>query len=305
MVVVFGECMGELSGKGGERRLGVGGDTFNTAVYLARLGLPVAYATTLGERDPISELIVSSLQHEGIDTSLVQRVPGRLPGLYLIETAPDGERRFFYWRERAPIRDFSRDAAGALLSAVVCSRCFYFSGITLAVIGDEGRRVLLGGLETARRRGVQIAFDTNFRPVLWPDRAVAVCAIDAAAALSTHVSCSAEDIESLFGSEAERIVSGWIEGGAEVVLRTQELVSRVYARAGRCSIPAAPALAVVDTTGAGDSYNAGYLASRLRGAPIEAAVGIAQALSARVVQHPGAIIPASEVKPIRQMLEAA
>lgn len=305
MIVVFGECMGELSGGGVERRLGVGGDTFNTALYMARLGLPVAYATSLGERDPISELIVSSLEHEGIDTSLIRRVPGRLPGLYFIETAPTGERRFSYWRDRAPIRDFSPDEAETLLDVVMQSDGFYFSGVTLAVVGEESRRTLLNGLRNARGSGIHIAFDTNYRPVLWPDRSAAMHAIDEAAALSTYVSSSSEDLDSLFQGEEERVISQWAEAGAEIVLRTRELVSRVHAREGCFAFPARPSTPVVDTTGAGDSYNAGYLASRLRGGTIERAVGIAQALAARVVRHPGAIIPASEVEPVRLMLGGA
>jgi 2-dehydro-3-deoxygluconokinase len=304
-MIVFGECMGELSGSGRDRRLGVGGDTFNTAVYLARLGVPLAYATVLGVRDPISDLIMSSLEEEGIDTALVQRVPGRLPGLYLIETACDGERRFHYWRDRSPVRDFTQGDVAALLEAVAGNRGFYFSGITLAVIADEARHALLRGLVAVRERGTLVAFDANFRPMLWPDRAVARRAVDAAAASSTLVSVSAEDMESLFGSDARQAVARWAAGGREVVVRKRDLVSEVCSGGQHLSLRACPSGTVVDTTGAGDGYNAGYLAARLRGVGVARAVAVAQALSARVVQHPGAIIPASEVHPIRQMLEAS
>ena len=92
--------------RGGDGRFGMacGGDTFNTAVYLARAGIDVAYATALGD-DPYSDGIVSMASAEGIKTDLMLRVPGRLPGLYMIETDNKGERRFRYWRGEAPARE--------------------------------------------------------------------------------------------------------------------------------------------------------------------------------------------------------
>ena len=104
-VVAIGEVMVELA-RGSDGRFGMacGGDTFNTAVYLARAGIDVSYATALGD-DPYSDGIVSMAAAEGIETDLMLRVPGRLPGLYLIETDPKGERRFRYWRGKAPARE--------------------------------------------------------------------------------------------------------------------------------------------------------------------------------------------------------
>src|SRR5438128_566638 len=104
-VICVGEVMIEMA-RGNDSRFGIacGGDTFNTAVYLARAGIEVSYATALGD-DPYSEGIVALATAEGVGTELIQRVPGRLPGLYLIETNPAGERRFYYWRDTAPARD--------------------------------------------------------------------------------------------------------------------------------------------------------------------------------------------------------
>src|SRR5881392_748067 len=100
-VVSVGEVMVEMArGNDGRFSLACGGDTFNTAVYLARSGVEVAYATALGD-DPYSEGIVSMATAEGIKTDLMLRVPGRLPGLYMIENDKKGERRFRYWRGEA------------------------------------------------------------------------------------------------------------------------------------------------------------------------------------------------------------
>src|SRR5690606_21743709 len=109
-VAAIGECMIELTeagggagGGGGEgtRRRGVGGDTLNTAVYMARLGaaagIAVDYVSALGD-DPFSDALVAAWEAEGIGTRLVARLPGRLPGLYAIRNEPNGERSFWYWR---------------------------------------------------------------------------------------------------------------------------------------------------------------------------------------------------------------
>ena len=96
-VVCFGECMLELQGQAfGDMRQSYGGDTLNTAVYLARCGsragLQVDYATALGD-DALSSGLLQRWHAEGLGTGLVRRLPGRLPGLYLIEVDARGERR--------------------------------------------------------------------------------------------------------------------------------------------------------------------------------------------------------------------
>src|SRR5436190_24138566 len=103
-LVVIGECMGELSLEGGQAAVGYAGDTFNTAIYLARLGLPVAYATAVGKGDPFSEGILALMAREGVRRELVVEVAGRLTGLYAIQRDARGERSFHYGREHRTVR---------------------------------------------------------------------------------------------------------------------------------------------------------------------------------------------------------
>ena len=103
----------------GSLRRGFGGDTLNTAVYLARLGVAVDYVTALGD-DGWSDEMVAAWAGEGIGTGLVQRVPGRLPGLYIIQTDAAGERRFLHWRESAAARLLFEVGDRAALEARGC-----------------------------------------------------------------------------------------------------------------------------------------------------------------------------------------
>ncbi|MDQ2696206.1 MAG: PfkB family carbohydrate kinase, partial [Pseudomonadota bacterium] len=127
-IVAIGECMLEFSRRpDGLFRLGFGGDTLNTAVYLARLGCKVDYLTALGD-DAHSDALLAAWRQEGVGVERVLRLPGRLPGLYLIETDASGDRRFTYWRNSSAARDLFAGAQGqAVADALAGDRLIYLS----------------------------------------------------------------------------------------------------------------------------------------------------------------------------------
>ncbi len=287
-VAAIGECMVELRElPDGTLRRSYGGDTLNTAVYLARLGVAVDYVTALGD-DGWSDEMVAAWQREGIGTARVHRLPGRLPGLYIIQTDARGERRFLYWRESAAARDLFAHLPAEGLDGY---DGLYLSGITLSIYDDASRATLFRALEAARARGGWVVFDTNYRPRGWPDPAVARSLFRRAFATASHILASIEDLDLLFGDagEAELLQHG---AAAEIALKRGELGSLVYAGGTVTPVAAPPAPTVVDTTAAGDSFAAAYLAARLAGAPPPRAARAGHRLAAVVVGYPGAIIPA-------------
>jgi 2-dehydro-3-deoxygluconokinase len=291
-VVALGECMVELSLAGGtSAHVGYAGDTFNTAVYLKRLGQSVSYATALGGDDPFSRGIVELMAAEGIDASLVARASDRVPGLYAIERDTAGERRFFYWRDQAPVRDvFKLADLSALRAALQAAELIYLSGVTLAVVGEAGRETLAGLLANAR--SVPVAFDPNYRARLWPGVEAARAAIEAIVPRCRYVSTSEPDLETLYDEPVEATSARWAALGAEVVARHEDRRVTVLGAGAPIELAAPPPVQAVDTTGAGDSFNAGYLAARLAGEDPVKAVAAGRRLAAVVVQHVGAIIPA-------------
>jgi hypothetical protein len=107
-VACVGECLIEFNGIpfSTSIRQTFGGDSLNTALYLARLAgeaIDVKYLTVLGT-DALSEGMLRSWEAEGIDTSTVLRDPSRLPGLYWIQVGERGERSFLYWRGESAAR---------------------------------------------------------------------------------------------------------------------------------------------------------------------------------------------------------
>lgn len=299
-VVSFGECMLELQGQAfGLMQQSFGGDTLNLAVYLARCGqgngLQVDYATALGD-DSLSDGLISRWQAEGLGTGLVRRLPGRLPGLYLIELDAGGERRFCYWRDRSAARDYFETAAGLTpleqhadeLDALV------FSGISLTILPPAGRQRLLEVARRVRERHGLVAFDNNFRPRLWPDAATARQAHADALAVASCALLTLDDEQLLWQQpDAARQLQHTLASAApELVVKRGAAPTLVRTAEGKLhEVPTEAVAHVVDTTAAGDAFAGAYLAGRLAGAPPEEAARMGNRLAARVIQHPGAILP--------------
>jgi 2-dehydro-3-deoxygluconokinase len=308
LIVSIGECMLELTGQtGAPARLGFGGDTFNTALYLARLKLAPCYLTGLGA-DPFSEEMLAAWRAEGVRTHLVTQLPGRLPGLYAIRTSPSGERSFFYWRSESAARAlFGSSACAAALEPAAEADLLYFSGISLSLFSAAGRALLHDVAARVRRRGGQVAFDPNYRPACWQSAGDARAAIAEIAPLVTIALPTLEDERSLWGDETAQAVGvRWRNFGArEQVVKLGAAGALAISAAGETFVPASTPRRIADTTGAGDAFDAGYLGMRLRGSSQLDAARFAHALASIVVEHPGAIAPAEATSAIGAAFQSA
>ncbi len=294
-VVCVGEVMVELA-RGPEGRFGLsyGGDTFNTAVYLARAGIPTAYATALGD-DPYSDELMALASAENVDSELILRVPGRMPGLYLIETDGKGERKFYYWRDTSPARELFELADWATLAeALLSARMIYFSGVTLSLYSNTGLGRFLAAIELARKQGAVVAFDGNFRPRGWKGDVARTRTVFSEALKRADIALPTFDDEALLWGDANpeaTVARLQAFGIAEIVVKNGPESALIADRSGREGVPVPEVVVPVDTTAAGDSFNAGYLAARLNGETPAAAVAAAHSLAGQVIQHRGAIMP--------------
>jgi 2-dehydro-3-deoxygluconokinase len=290
----LGECMIELSEQApGLLAQGFAGDTYNTAVYLRRLvpaeRMQIDYATGVGS-DMFAGAMLQAWQQEGIGHGLVQHVPSRSTGLYSIRTDAQGERHFSYWRDTSAARAYFDAASSPLEDQAAQIDVLYLSGISLAVMASALPSRLPALLARLKAQGARIVFDNNYRPRLWASPEAARAAFDQLFSVADIALLTLDDHAALYGAGAREHALAL--PCAEVVVKQGALPTLV--RQGRqpvIEVPVEPVKRPVDTTAAGDSFAAGYLAQRLRGSPAEAAASLGNRLAATVIQHPGAIIP--------------
>ncbi|WP_436702607.1 sugar kinase [Enterobacter roggenkampii] len=299
-MAVIGECMIELSQKGAEVSRGFGGDTLNTSVYIARQVAPEAltvnYVTALGT-DSFSQQMLEAWQSEHIDTSLIQRMENRLPGLYYIETDDTGERTFYYWRNEAAAKFWleSEDAA-AICEALSTFDYLYLSGISLAILSPTSREKLLSLLRECRANGGKVIFDNNYRPRLWASREETQQVYQQMLQCTDIAFLTLDDEDALWGAKpVEDVIARTQAAGVSEVVIKRGAESCLVAITGEAvvEVPAVKLAKekVIDTTAAGDSFSAGYLAVRLTGGTPEAAAQRGHLTASTVIQYRGAIIP--------------
>ena len=299
-IAVIGECMIELSQKGAEVSRGFGGDTLNTSVYIARqvdaADLEVHYVTALGE-DNFSQQMLDAWQQENVHTELTQRLENRLPGLYYIETDSTGERTFYYWRNEAAARFWlESDQAQAICAELAQFDYLYLSGISLAILNAASREKLMALLTQCRANGCKVIFDNNYRPRLWASREETQQVYQQMLTCTDIAFLTLDDEDLLWGEKpVEEVIHRTQAAGVREVVIKRGADSCLVAIQGESTleVPAVklPKEKVIDTTAAGDSFSAGYLAVRLTGGSAEEAAKRGHLTASTVIQYRGAIIP--------------
>ncbi len=298
---VLGECMIELSGAVNQpMRQQFAGDTLNTATYLRRLApenARIFYATALGE-DAFSAAMQEQWQVEGMQCSYVACMPDKQPGIYYIEVDEQGERRFSYWRNESAARYYLNTAIGQqFLRELPQLDVLYLSGISLAILPPDDRQQLLKAIERMRAAGGKLVFDNNYRPRLWPNEGEAQASYRAILQQTDLALLTLDDERLLFHDISEVSVLQRCRSFEipEVVIKRGARSCIIQLAQGQdqwsqSEVEATAVTSVVDTTAAGDSFSAAYLAARLFGLDVTIAAQWAHKLAATVIQYPGAII---------------
>ena len=251
----------------------------------------VGYVTRIG-REPLSKALLEQAAAEGLDVGHIAVDDDRNIGIYAVATDAHGERSFSYWRSQSAARRLFAVEETALFMPP--AEIIYLSGITLAILTPAARSRLFDRLAELREtNGTKVAFDSNFRPALWEDPATARASMDRMWDLTDIALPSMDDEMAISGVDAESAVIDRFAGrkwdGVAIKRGVRGPVSPFIAPSDMPDFP--PAEAVVDTTAAGDSFNAGYLAAFLNGAGEIDRMRAGHRLAARVVGSPGAIMP--------------
>ncbi len=300
-VAIIGECMVELQKKDGQLQQTFGGDTLNTALYLSRLtkghDINVSYVTALGEDDFSAEML-KLWKEEGICTEHVLRIKDKNPGIYYIETDDTGERSFHYWRNEAAAKYmFEQQESNILIDHLYSFDAVYLSGITLAILTPTGRDKLMAFLTEFKQRGGKVFFDNNFRPRLWADKEQAVECYAQMLKLTDTALLTFDDEQDLYGDEhLEQCIQRTSDAGVkEIVIKRGAKDCLVVEGESANYVAPKPVSKIVDTTAAGDSFSAGFLAKRLTGGNAVDSAYNGHCMAGEVIQHKGAIIPRTEM----------
>jgi 2-dehydro-3-deoxygluconokinase len=293
-ILCIGEAMAEVRRDGPGYAVGFAGDTFNTAVYCRRSlrGGTVGYLTRVGT-DPLSEGFLSLARQERIDVSDIRQETAHNIGIYTVQTDAHGERSFAYWRSSSAARQlfFHPEDLAALGNADL----LYFSGITLAILSPAARTAFMERLADLRRAGKRVAFDSNYRPTLWPDADTARRVIAEAWTFTDIALPSVDDEMALFNDPDEAAVLQRLRGiGLQHGALKRGALGPVALDPDVAASDFPPATQVVDTTAAGDSFNGAFLAAWANGADTAACMSAGHALARIVVSRPGAIVATDE-----------
>lgn len=296
-LMCLGEGLAELRlDESGALINSIAGDTLNAAVYAKRYDdvLKVAFASAVGQ-EFLSDNLYELLEQEQLESQYVLRSEVANIGIYAIQTDEQGERSFKYWRKESAYTSYLQllEAKGGALS-LKDHDIIFFSGISVATLSDENKSKLFELLAVLKQKGAKIAFDPNYRPVLWKSTSHAVTWLEKAYALSDIVLPGLDEHHELLGHSTVEEVQTYFEQFSveELVIKSGDDGVTVFDSLGnRWHQPFRPAEQQVDSTAAGDSFAGTYLASRLMGAEIQDALYNADSVARVVVQHKGAIIP--------------
>ena len=302
-ICCVGEPMIELSGlneKMGLPFVNVAGDTLNTAVYLKRiLGKygDISYLTVLG-KDPLSIRIQDFIKGENINVGFVRVATGKNCGIYLIQNDQNGERTFHYWRENSAARTLFQSEID--FECLESADIIYLSGITLAILSQKSRDKLITWLG-GRGQQKTILFDINFRKNLWHNLDDARRLIKMAMKSATLCFPSTEDLSAVFGLfEGLEFLKEYCKNSNEfcVVKKGGDLAPEIISNKGE-SIHHTRFKTldkVLDTTGAGDSFNAGFIGAYLMGEGLSNALCFGSDLAIKTLKNKGAICPPEETR---------
>ena len=266
-LVSLGECMIELFSEepmeiASTFQRSFAGDSYNILVAANRLGTTAGYITRLGS-DPFASYLLKSWRDEGIDVSQVRQVDG-FNAVHFVAQLPDGDREFVYYRKgSAPS---TMEPSDLDPDYILSAKVFHASGIAQA-ISTNARATVLRAAQIAHEGGVPVSYDPNYRHQLWTHKDAREGMEELLPYVTYMLLSEPSDTEALFGtSDPFRVVEALRARGVETVAVKRGANGAVIGVEDEVfEVPTRVRGPVVDTTGAGDAFNGGFLHGLLNG----------------------------------------
>jgi 2-dehydro-3-deoxygluconokinase len=276
---------------------GFGGDTSNAAIAAARQGARVGYITALGQDMP-GDAFMALWRREGVDASTVRRTERYQTGVYFVTHDTEGHHFLHYRTQSAAAMYAPADLPHA---AIAAAKILFVSGISQG-ISTSACDAVFAAIDTARRHGVKVAYDTNYRPRLWPP-ARAASVMHAAMQGCDYAIPGIEDVQTLTGlTDPKAMLDFYLRLGCKTVLLKMGEAGAWLATADARRLIPPHRVKAVDATGAGDTFCGAFLARTLAGDTPETAARYAAVAAALKCTGYGAVGPIPTADAVRAAL---
>ena len=266
-----------------------GGTAANVSVTLARLGVPVAFVGAVGD-DGYGRFVRDDLIAEGIDAGGLHTLADAFTPTVIAMIQPDGERLIVVW---PPERGADVGLAVEHLDPVQIANAAWLHTSGMCLRHSPIRETVLRAMQLARDAGVPVSLDLNLRLELWGWHDNIRETIDRAITLSDVVFGNAEEeivpVARTVEASAIEAAAHILADGKRIVVARQGLAGAMAATPGGTTHANAFAVkTVVDTLGAGDAFNGGFIAARLDGNTVNDALRWGNAVAALKIGQPSA-----------------
>jgi len=257
----------------------IGGCALNVSVGTRRLGLRSLLLTAVGD-DQVGDFIVSSLVREGVETRCIPRKPGRRTSAVVLTIQPPDRFPLTFYRDNCADRALTPDDVAA--TPIADSRVVFVTGTGLS--HSPGRQATHAAAAAARRAGVPVVVDIDYRPDQWDDVGAFAGEMQALLGAATLAVGTEEEVAAAAcaANARDRVATLLATGIDALVMKRGAHGATIYRRD-------APPLdvTVLNVLGAGDAFASGLLYGYLQGWPLERAARLGNACGAIIVTRHG------------------
>ena len=291
-ICAIGECMIELTNaKTKLYSQSIAGDTLNFTSYLDKKIFNTSYFTAVGTSE-ISMRVINFLHKQKIKTYLISKISSYEIGLYLIENSKAGEKIFYYWRDNSAAKFFfNNQNIIKYKNQLLKNQYVYFSGITLSLFENNNLHNFLSLLELLKKKQVKIIFDFNIRIKRWSKKKLNSY-FSQTLPFANILFASGEDLNFLKGSASVKTFTNLIQkyNIKHAIYRKNARLNYSFYENESYFVKNIVKDKVIDTSGAGDGYNAAYISNFIKYNNPQKALSAASELGAKIVMKKGAIV---------------
>lgn len=291
-ILAIGECMVELSDSSRHHyKKSFAGDTFNTLYYLAQSKSNYCAFLSVVGQDPLSDEMLNYIKQQNISTEFIYKHPTKTPGLYIINNDASGERNFMYYRNQSAATTLLSFWANDLQKKIYLFDAIYLSGISLAILEHADAFQLINYLIDYKAQGGKIYFDNNYRANLWSSPSKAQMLFKQIHQLADLIFVTYDDEKQCYQDNTiENCITRYLAFSGTTIIKDGSNPLYIIQNNRYRQLPVLKVDKIIDTTGAGDAFNAGFISLYQQSNSIVQACQRGCQIAAQVIQHKGAII---------------